>query len=185
MSYKRAWKKLKQQTCAATINVARNRESVNGWQLGGDPKRTNAMAVRKVVGSGGFNTIQKHLETLRAEQASPKSEKGQETPPYAPEETIQGNWAAEWSEASRAQGKAISDALQRIAELEDRLSIAVKDLKDATEEMDQLRTDREEAVARAKAAEHALEIEQQVMAGERAALDNLMDRMQRMMPTPN
>ena len=31
MSYKRAWKKLKQQTCAATINVARNRESVNGW----------------------------------------------------------------------------------------------------------------------------------------------------------
>ena len=151
-------------------------------QLGGDPARTNAAKVREVLGRGGFGTIQKHLERLRAEQAEPEAEEGPETAPEAPRELVQGIWAAAWAEAARRHGKALTDALQKVADLEGRLGVAIDDLEGLAKRLDQLEAERDEAVARAEAAEKTLEDERWVMLGERAAVKGMMERLRSMLP---
>ncbi len=151
-------------------------------QLGGDPSRTNAAKVREVLGRGGFGTIQKHLERLRAEQAEPEAEEGPETAPEAPRELVQGIWAAAWAEAARRHGKALTDALQKVADLEGRLGVALDDLEGLAENLDRLEGERNAAVERAEAAEKMLEEERQAIAGERAALAAMMERLRSMLP---
>ncbi|MGK9452346.1 DNA-binding protein [Acidithiobacillus caldus] len=151
-------------------------------QLGGDPARTNAAKVREVLGRGGFGTIQKHLERLRAEQAEPEAEEGPETAPEAPRDLVQGIWAAAWAEAARRHGKALTDALQKVADLEGRLGVARDDLEGLTKRLDQLEAERDEAVARAEAAEKALEEERQAMVGERAALTAMVEQLRTLLP---
>ncbi|MBU2734276.1 hypothetical protein HAQ00_00720 [Acidithiobacillus caldus ATCC 51756] len=134
------------------------------------------------VGSGGFGTIQKHLERLRAEQAEPEIEEGPETAPEAPKELVQGIWAAAWAEAARRHGKALTDALQKVGDLEGRLEVARDDLEGLAKRLDQLEAERDEAVARAEAAEKTLEDERMVMLGEREAVQGMMERLRSMLP---
>ena len=151
-------------------------------QLGGDPSRTNAAKVREVLGRGGYGTIQKHLEALRAEQAEPEAEEGPETAPEAPRELVQGIWAAAWAEAARQHGKALTDALQKVADLEARLGVALDDLEGLAENLDRLEGERNAAAERAEAAEKTLEDERWVMLGERAAVKGMMERLRSMLP---
>ncbi|AUW34286.1 hypothetical protein A5904_15450 (plasmid) [Acidithiobacillus caldus] len=151
-------------------------------QLGGDPSRTNAAKVREVLGRGGYTTIQKHLEALRVEQAAPEAEEGPETAPEAPKELVQRIWAAAWAEAARRQGKALTEALQKVFKLEERLGVALDDLEGLAEDLDRLEGERDAAVARAEAAEKALEEERQAMVGERAALTAMVEQLRTLLP---
>jgi DNA repair exonuclease SbcCD ATPase subunit len=53
-----------------TLDVVRNAIAENNL----DANSTNASVLRKIIGSGSFQTIQKHLETLRFEQKKPDLE---------------------------------------------------------------------------------------------------------------
>lgn len=62
-----------------------------------DPSTTNAGALRTIIGKGSFQTIQKHLETLRAELAPAVVQAG--SAPAAPAEAVAAIWAAAWQSA--------------------------------------------------------------------------------------
>ncbi|MCY0871885.1 MAG: hypothetical protein OWQ56_04105, partial [Acidithiobacillus caldus] len=104
------------------------------------------------------------------------------TAPEAPRELVQGIWAAAWAEAARRHGKALTDALQKVADLEGRLGVARDDLEELAKRLDQLEAERDEAVARAEAAEKALEEERQAMVGERAALTAMVEQLRTLLP---
>lgn len=167
---------MEQQEQVGRVGIEDVRAAVE--QLGGDPSKTNAARVREILGRGGFTTIQKHLERLRAEQAAPDVEDGPETAPEAPRELLQGIWQAAWAEAARRQEKALADALRCIDELEGRLSVATEDLEGLAAEMDRLQSERDEALAKAEASIKELEQMRQEMAGKQAALDAMMARLE-------
>lgn len=63
-----------------------------------DPSSTNAGAVRAVIGRGSYATIQKHLDTIRAELA-PVPPVAPGTAPGAPTMLIDQVWVAAWTAA--------------------------------------------------------------------------------------
>lgn len=160
------------------ININDVRDAVE--QLGGNPGCTNAMAVRKVLGSGGFNTIQKHLETLRKERKNTETEKYTETAPKDPEELIQEMWSAAFEEAARRQGTALTDALRRAEELNAELQTSLNDKIVLVEALDRVQAERDEAIKRADTAEHALEIERKVIVAEKVTLGALIEQVKLM-----
>ena len=169
------------QTKRITINDVRRAIE----QLGGDPGKTNAMAVRKVLGSGGFNTIQKHLETLRTERSCTDTTEFPETAPEAPKNLMNGVWSAAWAEASKRHGKELGNALAKADDLERRLQASLHDMDDLSETLDRLQTERYEAIERAETAERALEIERQVITAQKITLDELMEQVKLMIRSSN
>ncbi|WP_040131486.1 hypothetical protein [Acidithiobacillus caldus] len=69
-----------------------------------------------------------------------------------------------------------------LADLEGRLGVALDDLEGLATRLDQLEAERDEAVARAEAAEKTLADERWVMLGERAAVKGMMERLRSMLP---
>ena len=63
-----------------------------------DPSTTNANKIRQIIGRGGFTTIQKHLEALRAECAPAVLGAPPPAPP-APKEVLEALWTTAWSAA--------------------------------------------------------------------------------------
>lgn len=63
-----------------------------------DPSSTNAGAVRAIIGRGSYATIQKHLDTIRAELA-PVPPVAPGTAPGAPTMLIDQVWVAAWTAA--------------------------------------------------------------------------------------
>ncbi len=158
--------------------------------MGVDPRKTNAIAIRDVIGHGGPNTIQKHLESLRRELAAPEKENGTAAP-EAPKELMQSIWAAAWTEASRQHAVALNKALARAEAADHQLQVASDDLSALAEalerteaERDQVKADLDAALERARAAEVALDAERQAIAMQKAILDDLMERFRAILPTP-
>ena len=71
---------------------------------GADPNQTNASKVRALLGGrGSFETIQKHLGTLRAELAAAAAPPvAADAVPALPAETAQAMWVAAWAAAQVA-----------------------------------------------------------------------------------
>ncbi|ABM40250.1 DNA-binding protein [Polaromonas naphthalenivorans] len=63
-----------------------------------DPSRTNAGALRKVLGRGSYATIQKHLDAIRAERA-PAPPEAPGAVPAPPAEALHAIWGAAWAQA--------------------------------------------------------------------------------------
>jgi Tfp pilus assembly protein FimV len=63
-----------------------------------NPNSTNAAAVRQIMGRGSFATIQKHLDTMRAELV-PAPPVAPGAAPTAPAEAVSVIWGAAWSAA--------------------------------------------------------------------------------------
>lgn len=76
---------------------------------GTDPTTTNAGALRKSLGRGSNATIQKHLDTLRAEAVSPMPEM-QGAAPDAPKELVTALWNAAWVHAQARTAGALAQA---------------------------------------------------------------------------
>lgn len=104
-----------QQTGAVTIDDVR-------IALGDtDPATTNANAVRGIIGRGSFATIQRHLETLRAESVATVNNEQVQTP-KAPSDLIGQIWSLAWNAAENSVNKQLSNALLQIDALQNQLS---------------------------------------------------------------
>jgi chemotaxis protein histidine kinase CheA len=79
-----------------------------------DPNKTNASALRAILGRGGNTTIQKLLEEIRAERAVPVAALDTAAAPPAPAALIDAVWTVAWTaaQAKTAGALAASQALQ-------------------------------------------------------------------------
>lgn len=103
-----------------------------------DPATTNAGALRKLLGRGSLSTIQKHLDSLRAQAAQPAEEVVGEVP-KPPQDLIQGVWAHAWSQAQAMVQTALASAQARAEALAHLLGIAQQDATAAQSEADEAR----------------------------------------------
>lgn len=63
-----------------------------------DPAKTNAGALRAILGRGSFATIQKHLDAIRQER-TPVAAPAPGQTPAAPQEAVAAIWGAAWTQA--------------------------------------------------------------------------------------
>jgi hypothetical protein len=150
-------------------------EDVRAALDGGDPRQTNAAAVRQRLGRGSFGTIQKHLVRLREEAAGDKPGvvTPQASPPVPMPDEVSNHFRSVWVAAHLAAERQFT---QRLAQLErDRdalaadLATARADLEAATaaveaaeeerQRAEQARAEAEEARRRAEEAKASAEAE--------------------------
>lgn len=100
-----------------------------------DPSTTNANKIRQIIGRGGFTTIQKHLETIRAERA-PVVPGAAAPAPAAPREVLDALWTTAWGTAqAMTYGRLESLAAQRDA-AQSRAAAQAADIDALTAELD-------------------------------------------------
>lgn len=129
-----------------------------------DPRRTNAAKVRELLGRGGPNTIQKHLDTLRLEL-----EKAEAPPaptaqiPPAPTDLVSQVWGAAWTAAQLS-------AMTRIEKLSIERDAALNQVEVLIQDRDGLLADAEVQIEKLTAAEAATAEAQAQYQAEREAL---------------
>jgi Plasmid replication region DNA-binding N-term len=118
------------------------------------PNATNAGAVRKLLGRGSLSTIQKHLDTLRAESApQPLDVIG--TVPDVPKDLIGAVWTHAWTTAqARTAGALVAVQTQQAATAQ-ALAVAQADAAAAQQEADYASQALEEAQEQAQKAQEA------------------------------
>lgn len=105
-----------------------------------DPAQTNAGALRRTLGRGSLSTIQRHLDAIRTEVATPAPELEGEIP-SAPKELVQSIWASAWTQAqARVQGD-LAKALGQAEGLRQALATAQQDAAAAQAEADESAAD--------------------------------------------
>ena len=67
-----------------------------------DPNKTNASAIREILGRGGNSTIQKLLDEIRKERAAPTAALDAVAVPSAPAALVDAIWNAAWTHAQTA-----------------------------------------------------------------------------------
>lgn len=151
-----------------------------------DPKSTNAGKLRKILGRGSFETIQKHLELIRKERA-PVLPGTQAPPPPPPKEAVEAVWLAAWSACqAAAYGRTERLSAERDAALE-RSAIRALDIEGLTADLDGLlekvaiaeshanalatKAEADLATAARAAVEAAKELEKMTAAKEKAEVD--------------
>lgn len=91
-----------------------------------DPTRTNASAIRAILGRGGNSTIQKLLDEIRAERAAPRAAlDAAAVAPMAPSALIDAVWSTAWA---HAQTLTVT-RLDRVTSERDSLSAALDVLR--------------------------------------------------------
>lgn len=137
-----------------------------------DPAQTNAGALRKLIGRGSLSTIQKHLDTLRAQAVQPAAPEAGEVP-KPPADLVQSLWAQAWASAQAMVQTALASALAKCEALAQALGLAQADAVAAQAEADQARDELVVVVARLDGLEgqHKAELEaaQQQLADATAA----------------
>ncbi len=106
-----------------------------------DPTRTNASAIRAILGRGGNTTIQKLLDEIRAERAAPPVALDTAAPPAVPAALVDAIWSAAWSHAqtltfarldrTAAERDQLKASLEVLASDHDALLADVDALRDA------------------------------------------------------
>lgn len=129
---------------------------------------TNASKIRSIIGRGSFATIQKHLDTLRAERIAAAQPAAEQSAPKAPQDAVELLWAAAWG---AAQTKTLA-RLESLSGERDGLyattAAQAADLLALTEQLDTLDTQSRVHVE-ALAAAQAAAAEQAASAGSQAA----------------
>jgi len=121
------------ETTTGPITLADVRNALGGTS----PSSTNAGPLRKILGRGSLATIQKHLETIRAERVAVVMEAHSAVPP-APTEAVGVIWGAAWAQAqvltlARLERlTAERDAAQTLVDIQ------VMDIASLTAELDDL-----------------------------------------------
>lgn len=155
-----------------------------------DPNRTNASAIRVILGRGGNNTIQKLLEEIRAERAAPVVTLDTAVPPAAPAALVDAVWSAAWTHAQNLTLARIDALTLERDTLKSALDVRVADhaallletdaLRDALAETEAVRAQQiaddgvklDEACARVKQLEAQLALSQ----AEAASLQQQLER---------
>jgi len=145
------------------------------------PHDTNANRLRAILRRGSFTTVQKHLDTLRAQRIAAAQPAAEQSAPKAPAEAVEMLWAAAWNAAqaktmgrleslsaerdglvakSQAQGADIASLVEQLDTLEASLQSQAEALKAA----------QESALAEAQSAKDELQVQADVLAETRAEL---------------
>lgn len=95
-----------------------------------DPNSTNASRLRAIIGRGSLATIQRHLDTIRAEKAPQPLEAVGEAP-AVPKDVMQSLWSAAWQAAQAQSSGALAAALARLDVTEQALVTARADADSA------------------------------------------------------
>jgi hypothetical protein len=127
-----------------------------------DPHKTNAAAVRRVIGRGSLSTIQRHLDALRQQRMAVVEASEGDTDaveaPEAPNDIVRGMhglWGAAYGLAlATVQGKLIA-AQERVAALEQIRQAQAEEIEALTELVDQAELARDQAASEAQAARQA------------------------------
>jgi len=120
-----------------------------------DPNKTNAGALRLLIGRGGNNTIQNYLNEIRASLVVPPPQPG--AAPTAPTEAITSIWVAAWSAAQvHTLGRLEAVTAQREA-LQLKADTQASDIAALGDEVDSARIDVD--AAKADVANAMLELE--------------------------
>lgn len=96
--------------------------------LGLDARKTNASVIQKALGRGGMSTVQKHLDTIRAELDRPVVLADGEIP-AAPRDALDALWRAAWSAAQLHTSAALATALMERDQARAQLDTARGDLE--------------------------------------------------------
>lgn len=96
--------------------------------LGLDARKTNASVIQKALGRGGMSTVQKHLDTIRAELDRPVVLADGEIP-VPPKEALDALWRAAWSAAQLHTSAALATALLERDQARSQLETARADLE--------------------------------------------------------
>ena len=143
-----------------------------------DPNRTNASAIRTILGRGGNTTIQKLLDEIRAERAAPPVSLDV-APPAVPAGLVDAVWTAAWSHAQvmalarmdrlTAERDGLAESVQVLREDNSALSAEVDALRDALQSTEAaLSAQREsEGVKLAAGNEEVLRLSAQIAENER------------------
>lgn len=111
-----------------------------------DPNSTNANAIRKLLGGTGSNqTIQKHLNAIRAE-VNPQPvglDEGVSVPamPAILRSAMEETWGSAWTAAQGATAQALAKALLERDQAIEKLAMAEADLNQANADLDKERED--------------------------------------------
>lgn len=142
------------------------------------PSSTNAGALRRVLGRGSLSTIQKHLDTIRAEGAAPALELAGAAP-AAPSDLVAAVWSAAWAAAQARTMGALAQAQAQVAQQAQALAVAQADAAAAQEQADQVaqaleqaqqeQTQQQEGAAQAQDAAQAQAQAQQAAAAQELA----------------
>jgi hypothetical protein len=93
---------------AAIVTIEDVRATLDNLQL--DARKTNASVIQRALGRGGMGTVQKHLDTIRAELDQPVPVLDGEIPP-TPKEVADAVWRAAYSATQNLGLAALSTAL--------------------------------------------------------------------------
>jgi hypothetical protein len=130
-----------------TANARVTKEDVLAALGDTDPNKTNASALRAILGRGGNNTIQKLLAEIRAERAAPAVSFDTAAAPAVPGELVDAVWAMAWSHAQARTAGALAVALTEQAATAAALEVAQADVAAAQAAAD----DASQALAEAQA----------------------------------
>jgi len=129
-------------------------DDVRGALAGVDPNSTNAGAVRRALGRGSLSTLQKHLDTLRAEGAAQALEVGGAAP-EAPRDLMSALWSHAWAAAQARTAGALAAAQALQATTAAALAVAQADAAAAQVEADEAAQVLAEAQQQARQAQEA------------------------------
>jgi hypothetical protein len=141
-----------------------------------DPSTTNASALRKLIGRGSLSTIQRHLDTIRAEGVQQPLEVGS-TAPDAPRDLIAAVWSHAWTAAQARTAAALAEAQAEQARTAAALAVAQADAAAAQAEADEAGQELAALRAALADAQQALTMEQTQHAAGLKALRDEMDRI--------
>lgn len=149
------------QASSARITIDDVRTVLDGI----DPNTTNAGKVRNILGRGSFETIQKHLNTLRAEKAAAAMPPvAADAIPTLPTEAAQAMWVAAWT-AAQVQVMARSEklaaerdaALSKLETMGQDVAGYVATVDDQAEMIEKITNEKETIESKCKAAMDALD----------------------------
>lgn len=138
-----------------------------------DPGSTNASKLRAIIGRGSFATIQRHLDTIRAQRAQTLNPEYVETPPAPPE--LLSMWGAAVAVAVAQVRTRLDSVVQERDALGQALASARGDIEALASELESAATQADEAgaqlrqqlaEAQALAAKHAEVLQEQGRAAE-------------------
>ena len=142
-----------------------------------DPSTTNAGALRAIIGRGSFATVQRHLDTIRAERVPVPAAPG--AAPAAPADAVAAMWAAAYNAAQvQTLGRVDSLTIERDVALE-RGTTQAQDVAALAAAVDTLTEQAQAAQAATAAAQAATQVAEASTAAARAELEKVRGDMER------
>lgn len=135
-----------------------------------DPTRTNASAIRAILGRGGNTTIQRLLDGIRKERAAPAVALDTAAPPATPPALADAIWSAAWSHAQALTFARLDRVTAERDQLTTSMEVLTSDHEALLADVDELR----DALAKSEAA-----LQQQIIS-EGVKLDAVSERVQQL-----